>query len=80
MPEDNSDNKNSVNEPNLNYDKQIHVFHSFEEAELHQLKLVINQKPVDRVKEVVQLILRIYKINHAVKEINSDRDIIIDKG
>ncbi len=79
MPEDSHENNNSVNEPNAEYNKQIHVFNSFEEAELHQLKMIIKQKPVDRVKDVVQLILRMYQVNPEIKEINSDRNIIIDK-
>ncbi len=39
---------------------RIKFFKSFEEQELYELEQVIQQEPIDRVRETVDLIIRIY--------------------
>jgi len=56
---------NNVNESNSTYKKQIHLFSSFEEADIHHRIQVQKQNPVDRIKETVDLILRVYGFSTA---------------
>ena len=50
-----------MREPKAVYKKErLRIFHSFEEAEETELQKAANQKPVERLRETVELILRIY--------------------
>lgn len=70
----NESENQKVNEPAAVYKKNsIRFFNSFEEQEEERIKFIVAQNPVDRIKETVQLILRIYP-----KKENTSR-IYIDK-
>ena len=57
------DEINKVNESAPSYNEnRVRIFHSFEEAEEMEIAHVLNQKPLDRVKETVDLILRVHGI------------------
>ena len=43
--------------------QKINIFHSFLDAEESNARKAANQNPLDRIKETVKLILRIYPIN-----------------
>lgn len=40
--------------------RKIRVFHSFEEQEEYEYSQILNQNPLDRIKDTVELILRVY--------------------
>jgi hypothetical protein len=44
----------------MDHSKKIHVYSSAESAAEAQVLYVVNQDPVDRIRETVQLILRVY--------------------
>ena len=73
-------NNDTVNEPNLEYNRKIHIFNSFEEQEMHRLKEIANENPIERVKKTVKLILRVYEMNPSKKNLESDKIIYIDKS
>ena len=50
--------------------KTIKIFSSFDEAREEEIKYVLAQKPIDRVKETVQLILRVYSKKKKIKNTN----------
>lgn len=50
--------------------KIIKIFNSLAEAREEEVKYVVSQKPVDRIKETVQLILRVYPLNRKAKNTN----------
>ena len=50
--------------------KTIKIFSSFDEAREEEIKYVLAQKPIDRVKETVQLILRVYSTKKKIKNTN----------
>ena len=76
---DETTNNDSVNELNLEYNRKIHVFHSFEEQEIHNLKITAAQNPIERVKNTVQLILRMYQMNPIKKNPKNEYKIFIDR-
>ena len=52
---------NLAKEPLTKYfGKDIRIFNSFQEAEEYELLQVIKQDPVERIRETVELILRVY--------------------
>ncbi len=65
-------NSEKVNEPNAIYhfsgSKKLRVFHSFKEAEDAENVDAANKSPVERIKETVQLILRVYGVTQ--RELN----------
>ena len=50
--------------------KKIHIHSNSDLAAEAQAEYVINQNPVDRIRETVQLILRIYSTNEKKPRIN----------
>ncbi len=42
--------------------KRIKIYSSFEEAEQDKINYIINQSPVERLKQTVELILRVYNV------------------
>jgi hypothetical protein len=53
--------KKKLKEPEVAYEpRKIRVFHSFEEQEEYEISLLHKQNPLDRIKETVELILRVY--------------------
>lgn len=79
MENDDDENKDSVNELNSQYGKTIRVFNSFEEAELYEIKEIRNQKPTERVRDTVKLIIRIYNNSKKIEQLNTFQKIVIDK-
>lgn len=43
----------------------IHIFNSFEAAKEKEIQDIIKQSPVDRLRQTVELILRVYKVSRA---------------
>jgi len=59
------------------YKKHTITFYSdFDHAAEEQAKYIINQNPIDRIKDTVQLILRIYSLSEKKSNTNM---IYIDK-
>ena len=50
--------------------KKIHIHSDLDKASEAQAEYVINQNPVDRIRETVQLILRVYSTNEKKPRIN----------
>ena len=44
----------------MDYSKKIHIHSDPDKAAEAQAKYIINQDPVERIRETVQLILRVY--------------------
>ncbi len=51
---------NELKEPAIAYGREIHVFNSFKEQEDFNNEYVINQSYANRIKETVDLILKVY--------------------
>ncbi|MDP1800189.1 MAG: hypothetical protein Q8L81_02465 [Bacteroidota bacterium] len=73
------ENKNKeVNEPRALYkSKEIKIYSSFEEAAEAEAFYVANQDPIERIRETVQLILKVFPINEKIP--NTDK-IYIDRS
>ena len=57
------ENKGKLNEPSVTYTgKTIRVYDSFDAAAKGELADVLKQSPEDRIRETVQLILRVYGV------------------
>ena len=60
------DDDNIVNEPQLHYgmgqNMKLHIFTSFDEAERANAAEAAKQPPLERIKETVELILRVYGV------------------
>ncbi len=41
----------------------VKVFNSFEEAELSEIQAVLKQAPIERLRETIELILRVYGVS-----------------
>ncbi len=58
-----NDNENELNEPSASYNtRSIRIFHSFDDARDQELEAIINQSPIERIRETVALILRVYGV------------------
>jgi len=69
--------KNEVNEPAATYGREIHVFDSFKEQEDFNNTYIINQSYTDRIKETVDLILKVYGYTReSLKKRKADNTII----
>ena len=76
--EENPNKNKEVNEPGVLYkSERLSIYSSFEAAAEAEAKYVAKQDPVDRIKEVVQLILKIFPLTE--KNSNSNK-IYIDKS
>ena len=53
-------NKTSVDGKFIYEGKDIKIYSDFDSASEAEIEYVLNQEPLDRIKETVQLILRIY--------------------
>jgi hypothetical protein len=42
---------------------RIRIFNSFEEAKESEIQDLINQSPIDRLKQTVELILRVHQVS-----------------
>jgi hypothetical protein len=75
MDYDNPDNKQELNEPPASYGAmhgmKLSVFKSWEEAEEAAAKAISLQSPVERIRETVALILRVYGVTQ--EELNNRR-------
>ena len=60
----------------MNYKKHIKIDRSLNQAQEEQAEYIAGQNPVDRIKETVQLILRVFSASE--KKPNTNR-IYIDK-
>ena len=56
--------------------KKIHIYPNHDKAAEAQAEYIINQDPIDRIRETVQLILRIYSLDE--KKPNTNK-IYFDK-
>lgn len=57
------ENKGKVNEPPVAYSgNNLSVYTSFDDAAKRELADVLKQSPEDRIRETVQLILRVYGV------------------
>ncbi|MBA2611112.1 MAG: hypothetical protein H0U95_04020 [Bacteroidetes bacterium] len=75
--EDEKDKMNKVNEYPISYkSKDLKIYSSIEEAAEAEAKYISHQDPIDRIKETVQLILRVFPLNE--KKPNTNK-IYIDK-
>ena len=54
----------------MSYSKKIHIHSDINKASETQAEYVINQDPVDRIRETVQLILRVYSTKEKKPRIN----------
>lgn len=71
-----SEDENKVNEPLASH--SIKIFSSFEEAEIFQIKSILKQSPAERIRDTVELILRVYGFTREqLKERKSDNKITI---
>ena len=50
--------------------KKIHIHSDLDKAAEAQVEYVINQNPVDRIRETVQLILRVYSAREKKPRVN----------
>jgi hypothetical protein len=50
--------------------KKIHIHSDLDKAAEAQAEYVINQNPIDRIRETVQLILRVYSTKEKKPRIN----------
>jgi hypothetical protein len=50
--------------------KKIHIHSDLDKAAEAQAEYAINQDPVDRIRETVQLILRVYSTNERKPRVN----------
>lgn len=72
-----SENESKVNEPVAAH-HSLKIFSSFEEAEVFQIKSILKQSPAERIRDTVELILRIYGVTREqLKERKSDNKITI---
>ncbi|MES2703143.1 MAG: hypothetical protein V4649_10915 [Bacteroidota bacterium] len=69
--DDNSNNK--INEPQSSYGafhgKRISIFTSFEDAARAEALVAAQQSPIERLRETVELILRVYGVTR--EELNN---------
>ncbi len=72
-----SEEKDKVAEPSAAY-HNFKIFSSFEEAEIFQIKSILKQTPAQRIKDTVELILRIYGVTREqLKERKRDNKVTI---
>ena len=58
--------KDELNEPAISYSKaNLKMYHSFEEANNAFFTTASDQTPLERIKETVELILRVYGLTQA---------------
>jgi hypothetical protein len=50
--------------------KKINIYLNLDEAAEAQVQYVVNQNPINRIKETVQLILRVYSLSEKKQKIN----------
>ena len=75
--ENEKNKKNEVNEPAINYkSRDVKIYTSFEEAAEAEAMEVAKQDPIERIRETVQLILRVFPLSE--KKVNTNK-IYIDK-
>ncbi|MES2446261.1 MAG: hypothetical protein V4546_03705 [Bacteroidota bacterium] len=78
-----SENQQKVSEPLVSYQTKctIKIFKSFEEAKQDELDFIIKQSPIERLRQTVNLILKVYKVNREeLKARNNFKKIKIIKG
>lgn len=50
--------------------KKINIYSNLDEAAEAQVQYVVNQNPINRIKETVQLILRVYYLSEKKQNTN----------
>lgn len=74
------DEPQSVSEPTVSYQttNKLTFYKSFEEASLAEAKFILTQSPVERLRQTVELILRVYNVTReSLKERKSSNRIRI---
>lgn len=72
-----SEENDKASEPVATY-HSLKIFSSFEEAEIFQIKSILKQSPAERIRDTVELILRVYGFTREqLKERKSDNKITI---
>lgn len=72
--------KNEVNEPAVEYGRGLKFFNSFEEQKEYEIQEVLKQSPAQRIKETVELILRVYGFTReSLRKRMPDNTIYFDK-
>ena len=80
---DKKSKENIVNESASAYKAKprIRVFKSFEEAKEYEIQQIIEQDPIERLRNTVNLILRVYGVTREeLENIPRDRKITFIKG
>lgn len=81
--EENKNKDQEANESPLSYGSganRMVFFNSFEEQEEYNLKKTANQDSIERIKETVQLILRVYGFTEeTLRSRKCSNEIFIDK-
>lgn len=56
--------KNILPEPAVSYitNSRLHFFSSFEDASKDEAKFIVDQSPIDRLRQTVELILRVHNV------------------
>jgi hypothetical protein len=75
----NTDKQQNLSEPTT-YQTQnrINIFNSFEEASKKEIQDILEQPPIDRLRQTVELILRVYNVTReSLKERKSSNRIKI---
>jgi hypothetical protein len=67
--------------PGVPVPNRIKIFNSLEESEQDKINYIINQSPVERLRQTVELILRVYNVTReSLKEKKHSKRINIIKA
>ena len=65
----------------MNNNNRIKIFNSFEESKQDEINYIINQSPIERLRQTVELILRVYNVTReSLKEKKYSNKITIIKS
>jgi hypothetical protein len=64
----------------MNNNRRIKIFNSLEESKQDEINYIINQSPIERLRQTVELILRVYNVTReSLKEKKQSNRITIIK-
>ena len=64
----------------MNNNNRIKIFNSLEESKQDEINYIINQSPIERLRQTVELILRVYNVTReSLKEKKINNRITIIK-